>query len=648
MTDSWKQTCGVGTMFIFFLSDAISRALAVSLVAATMKWFTLLLWAVGWMLLDFAAQAYTFRSDVGTGNSFGSIICRVNKLNILATLFTSMPLSTNRDDLQRSTYLTSAVFALMTIVVLGKAAGDGKNNAAVFSYNGNNTTGGFNLSGDAFGGDDIGVDVVFEGMDVLPFALVSFICLAIKMLAYVVVLHRLRRGPGAINESTTGFELFALTTEEVGQSAALTVADCQKMARADIQRFRRREGKQAEPVLKLKHVLRYTVHEHLTFLPEALEGWGELKLLDLSDCTLLKTLPSWFGNFVTLKNLNLSNCVQLTELPSSIGGLRQLQQLKLEGCKRLATLPAEIYRLQNLKFLNLGQCTELKEIPSSIEHLSKLEQLDFFECKSLRVLPGCRGEPNTIAESLLSLDLSYCESLLSLDETFCNYSKLKHLSLVGCKSLIALPKSIDKLIMVDRFDLGFCSRLTTLPVSIGNLRSFNFQSFNLGGCNRLKSLPAEFGSLVNLRTVSLMNCCNLTTFPTCLFKLHRLEHLDLSFCKQFATLPDEFFNKLTSMKQLNLMHCTSLLMLPNGMGKMTKLCTLKLSHCHKLAAPLPDLSHIVGLVNLEINDSSDVVKAWKETGLKAMPILIGAQNGALASKVTKKIVAADASSETNV
>ena len=56
---------------------------------------------------------------------------------------------------------------------------------------------------------------------------------------------------------------------------------------------------------------------------------------------------------------------------------------------------------------------------------------------------------------------------------------------------------------------------------------------------------------------------------------------------------------------------------------------------------------------LEINDSSDVVKAWKETGLKAMkvwkvPILIGAQNGALASKVTKKIVAADASSETNV
>ena len=54
------------------------------------------------------------------------------------------------------------------------------------------------------------------------------------------------------------------------------------------------------------------------------------------------------------------------------------------------------------------------------------------------------------------------------------------------------------------------------------------------------------------------------------------------------------------------------------------------------------------MYDLEINDSSDVVKAWKETGLKAMPILIGAQNGALASKVTKKIVAADASSETNV
>ena len=104
MNDCMKQICSVGTMFIYFLADAISRALAISLVAARMKGTTLLGWAVGWMLLDLAVQLYTTASsENGADYSCGGISGRIKKINILASLFTSMPLSTSLDDLQRGT-----------------------------------------------------------------------------------------------------------------------------------------------------------------------------------------------------------------------------------------------------------------------------------------------------------------------------------------------------------------------------------------------------------------------------------------------------------------------------------------------------------------------------------------------------------------
>ena len=529
------------------------------------------------------------------------------------------------------TYVTTAMFAIMTIVVLGKAAKDLNGTVPVDSSSGE-AVGDSTTMDSSYNSSTLLALPGFQRMDVMPFALTSFISLAVKILAYMLGLRRLRRGPGAIDESTTGLELFALTTKEDGQSAAFTGADFQNMARVDIQKARRQQRKQVEPTLKLAHVLRHSVKERLTFLPDALDDWCELRALDLTDCNLLAALPPWFGNFVNLRTLSLYSCSSLTELPSSIGLLIELNQLTLEGCKRLSTLPSEIGQLVNLTVLDLGNCTMLHELPNAIQDLKKLELLDLFGCNSLAGLPGSlvadTGEQLTaiipVLISLLSLDLSYCDELRFLEETFCDFAKLKQLSLVGCKSLIKLPKGIDKLTTLETLDLGYCSRLKSLPLSIGNLRNFNFQTLNLGGCRKLKWLPAEVGSLVNLRSVSLMNCCSLAVFPTCLFKLNRLEHLDLSFCEQFKVLPDELFN-LLNLKTLNLMHCTMLAVLPIGLGKMTKLGTLNLAHCSNLARPLPDLSHIKGL-KCEAGDTSDLLKGWVQTGCAGVPVESGGIN----------------------
>eukprot|EP00729_Bicosta_minor_P012709 gene12709-17780_t len=52
MVDAWGETKAVVCTFVYFLADALSRALAVALVAATMGGTTLVWCIIGWVLLD--------------------------------------------------------------------------------------------------------------------------------------------------------------------------------------------------------------------------------------------------------------------------------------------------------------------------------------------------------------------------------------------------------------------------------------------------------------------------------------------------------------------------------------------------------------------------------------------------------------------
>ena len=125
----------------------------------------------------------------------------------------------------------------------------------------------------------------------------------------------------------------------------------------------------------------------MTALPASIDSWKmsprPLRVLNLSRCTKLTTLPDEIGELSALRVLDLSKCSSLTALPDSIGDLTTLGTLHLAGCVRLALLPDTIGDLEALKGLSLVDCTSLSALPYTIDELGALEALDLGGCSSL-------------------------------------------------------------------------------------------------------------------------------------------------------------------------------------------------------------------------------------------------------------------------
>lgn len=89
-------------------------------------------------------------------------------------------------------------------------------------------------------------------------------------------------------------------------------------------------------------------------LPEGLRALSLLETLSLISCPRLAGISdAILANLKHLKVLDLTNCTLLTGLPDSIGGLLQLEVLRLSGCSSLIGLPESIGDLSQLKVMPL-------------------------------------------------------------------------------------------------------------------------------------------------------------------------------------------------------------------------------------------------------------------------------------------------------
>jgi len=100
-----------------------------------------------------------------------------------------------------------------------------------------------------------------------------------------------------------------------------------------------------------------------------------LRILEMENCSLIKTLLESLGQLKHLEQLILSGCENLTTLPNTIGNLTKLEKLILNDCIRLKYLPVELGKVSNLVELNLTNCINLHELPSSMGRLGKLKKL---------------------------------------------------------------------------------------------------------------------------------------------------------------------------------------------------------------------------------------------------------------------------------
>ncbi|KAI5412233.1 hypothetical protein KIW84_057049 [Lathyrus oleraceus] len=175
------------------------------------------------------------------------------------------------------------------------------------------------------------------------------------------------------------------------------------------------------------------------------------------------------SNLCSLKVLHLSGCTKLETIPE-FTGVSNLEYLDIDQCTSLSIIDQSIGDLTQLKFLSLRDCTNLVSIPESINSMTSLVALDLCGCLKLENVP--LGKVSASADKLTSSSSHYMKSLIFLDLSFCNLS--------------IVPDAIGELRHLERLNLEG-NNFVSLPSSMGSLYSLAY--LNLTHCTKLQSLP---------------------------------------------------------------------------------------------------------------------------------------------------------------
>ncbi|KAK8307780.1 hypothetical protein V6Z12_D02G009300 [Gossypium hirsutum] len=341
---------------------------------------------------------------------------------------------------------------------------------------------------------------------------------------------------------------------------------------------------------------------NLNFIPD-LEGISSLRILDISNCHKLKTIPirgrcsslekfliSWcpklskIGNGLStatyLKKLKLSHCGNLNSIPDLIGfsslhilnisdcnnleivritGRNStLQVLEIIACKKLSQMGDALLTFTRLRKLRIVNCPNLGPIPRI--HNAYLTELDFTGVGEglTRLLPDLL-QPNRYLQSLTLSDLP---DLRSIPESLGDTDFLRHLTIKRCPTLRSIPIDLlGRLDFLRRLDIGgFSEELEEFP-GMDSIQHLRLQELRLLGWEKLRSLPYQ------------------------LLRLTALEELEIQRFHGIEALPD-WLGNLSYLKCLRIVSCDKLMYLPSErvMRSLSKLTTFIISECPRLEA----------------------------------------------------------------
>ncbi|GLT45442.1 hypothetical protein SLA2020_192730 [Shorea laevis] len=119
----------------------------------------------------------------------------------------------------------------------------------------------------------------------------------------------------------------------------------------------------------------------------------QLKILTISNCDNLISLPPDLKELRSLVELKISYCPKLSsfpgdkprQLPDQIQHLTALKKLTILGFVRVVALPEWVGNFSSLQLLQISLCDNMKHLPSAaaIRRLSKLQRLEIFACPKL-------------------------------------------------------------------------------------------------------------------------------------------------------------------------------------------------------------------------------------------------------------------------
>ncbi|XP_043720703.1 disease resistance protein RPS2-like [Telopea speciosissima] len=381
-----------------------------------------------------------------------------------------------------------------------------------------------------------------------------------------------------------------------------------------------------------RHTLVLSHIYHIEYIPQVhfLDHMPVLRILDLSNCLMLKTLPSSISHLVNLRVLRLRGCMELQNLPPEIGMLVQLILLDLFDCYNLRELPVQMNRLNNLRSLDIEYTTMLKRIPRTVlSVLDKLEELNTIDSglkwstngveelsqltrltnisTGIRKTSVLRGFKPVLAHSkcIRKLHLQNCTIDPSILSDLLDLNGI--LKFMSCEGLTSVPTHA-----VESLEVRDCPDLRTLLIVEKVERNAAFETLKYLKLDRLDQLETiccgvpKPGCFSNLEQILIKACPNLKVLFTkgVTRLLQKLKWLKVYRCPQLVKIvsdeedDDLEINAFPSLKEMHLCE----------LPELTAICDLDLNWpsltgvhvylCPKLRRPPFGVQH----ANISLND----------------------------------------------
>ena len=262
--------------------------------------------------------------------------------------------------------------------------------------------------------------------------------------------------------------------------------------------------------------------------------------MNLRDSENLTEVP-YLSQSPNIKRIDLSGCTSLVEVPSYFQNLGKLTDLDLLGCKNLKTL-SELPC--NIEALRLSK-TAIEEIPPSIWSCKKLRVLYFTGCRELKHLRSSSSSSNNNTctlnlngggdqnlSVLETLHFKHCTRLESVPDSIYNSNRLRCIVFNGCLKLKRLPplSSAEHVCHLRWLTFWECKELEEIPESLFGLSSLEMIDLRETSIEKIPESIINASGLCELR---LKNCTKLQYLPEL---PSRLQILDASGCTSLKSV----------------------------------------------------------------------------------------------------------------